>query len=148
MALPITPQQILAAEAILKQHLTDPSLAATVFLQAYGAFLGATPAKAKPAAKNDSPDGFEEFYAVYPRKAARGDAVKAFCTALKKTTPDVLVAGAKRYAAEVQGAELKYVKYPATWLNAQCWTDQAPPLLRVVASSGRSPGNWDINNEA
>lgn len=145
MPAPITPQQILAAEAILRQHLSNPSLAATVFLQAYEAFLGAMPAKAKTT-KNDSPDGFEEFYAAYPRRAARGDAVKAFCAALAKVTPDVLIAGAKRYAVEVQGTETKYVKYPATWLNAQCWTDQAPPLLRVVSSRGGS-GNWDINQE-
>jgi hypothetical protein len=28
------------------------------------------------------------------------------------------------YAAKVAGQDPKFTKHPATWLNAECWTDE------------------------
>jgi hypothetical protein len=42
----------------------------------------------------------------------------------KLATPEELVSGAKRYAAERAGQDGKYTKHPATWLNNECWADE------------------------
>ena len=33
---------------------------------------------------------------------------------------ETLIAGAKRYAAEMAGKESQFIRYPATWLNGKC----------------------------
>jgi hypothetical protein len=45
----------------------------------------------------------------------RGDKAKA--------TPDELLTGVMRYAAEKTGQNPKYIKHPTTWLQKGCWTD-------------------------
>jgi hypothetical protein len=51
---------------------------------------------------------------------------KAFAVAIKRgVDPEVMIAGAKRYAVERNEQDPKYTKHPATWLNAGCWEDEA-----------------------
>lgn len=87
--------------------------------------------RAKPARSKNPLNGhqrdFEAFWAVYPRREARGAAMKAYGRALARAGPDQILAGAKRYAAARQDEEAQYTKMPATWLNADCWLDEAPP---------------------
>ena len=66
---------------------------------------------------------FESFWAIYPKRAAKLDAKKAFMAALKVAPADVILAGARRYAADRAGQEVRYTKHPATWLRAGCWSD-------------------------
>jgi hypothetical protein len=50
-----------------------------------------------------------------------------------------LEAGAMRYAAERTGQDHKFTKYPTTWLNGDCWTDEPPPSgLAAKQSAGAS----------
>jgi hypothetical protein len=88
-----------------------------------------------------APDRFAEFYAVYPRRVDRRKAEQAWKAALKRgATPDRLIEAAERYAQTKQGSDPKYVKYPASWLNAGAYDDepdQAPPLQLV--SGGYQP---------
>lgn len=72
--------------------------------------------------KEDSPD-FAEWYAAYPRHAGRGQAVKAYRSALKKTTNVVLLAGARAAAKHYAGSDPKFIPHPATWLNGERWAD-------------------------
>ena len=74
--------------------------------------------------KGDMPEGFEAFWAEYPRRDAKGDAVKAYREALKRAGPEILLAGARRYAAAKNGEERKYLKLPAGWLRADRWLDE------------------------
>lgn len=78
---------------------------------------------------------FEEFYSSYAVKKARRAAEKAYLAALKRgATPEQLLAGAQRYAAEVSGKDANFVKHPARWLDGDCWRDensQAPPGLHA-----------------
>jgi hypothetical protein len=67
---------------------------------------------------------FDQFYEVYPRKKAKGNAKKAFKNALARATAEELLAGVKRYAAECVGREAQFIKMPASWLNADCWLDE------------------------
>lgn len=68
---------------------------------------------------------FEVFYAAYPKKKNRADAVKAFA---KVDVPvETLLAAIK---AEAQSADWlkeggRYIPYPASWLNSQGWLNVA-----------------------
>jgi hypothetical protein len=89
---------------------------------------------------------FDEWYAVYPKHKAKGEAERAYSRARSKgATAEVLIAGARRYAVERAGQDPKYTKHPATWLNAKCWLD--PPegtTVPVAKSPGPSPTNLSI----
>lgn len=75
--------------------------------------------KSKP-----EPDGFEAFYEAFPKHVGRGQALKAYRSALKIATGEALLTGARRYAASVVGKEPQFVAHPATWLNGQRWLDE------------------------
>lgn len=79
--------------------------------------------RAKPQPKGE-PEGFPAFYDAYPLHRARPMAAKSYAAALKRTTPDVLLAGACRYAQSRKDEDSKFTKHPATWLNNDCWLDQ------------------------
>lgn len=68
---------------------------------------------------------FEAFWSVYPKRADRGHALKAWKSATKKAAPDVIVAAAERYANDPR-RKPDYTKNGATWLNGECWLDEAP----------------------
>jgi hypothetical protein len=67
---------------------------------------------------------FEVFYQAYPKRRARGKAEQAYTKALLLAKPEELLAGAKRYSAEVRGKEEQFVAFPATWLNQKRWLDE------------------------
>ena len=66
---------------------------------------------------------FDEWYEHYPKKAGRGQAVKAFRTAIKKTDLETMIAATLVYATSVEGKEKRFIKNPSTWLNGECWLD-------------------------
>lgn len=70
---------------------------------------------------------FEEFWNVYPRKAGKEAARKAFVKAFQADGEDVL-AGATRYANDPYLPQDKnFIPHPATWLNAGRWSDDPLP---------------------
>lgn len=83
-------------------------------------------------------DGFEEWYAKYPRKASKGAARRAFNTALKRTDLATLMAGLDAYNAVLResGTEREFIKMPSTWLNGECWADDYGP-------AGAASGGFD-----
>jgi quinol monooxygenase YgiN len=98
----------------------------------------AEPPKQKPVrgskAKVDIESAFAEFWAAYPRKEAKGAARKAFAAIIESgIDPAELIDGARRYAMLRSGEDPKYTKHAATWLRAECWTDEAhgvrPPII-------------------
>lgn len=102
----------------------------------------------KPA--NKYPADFEEWYAQYPRKKAKGDALKAYKAARKLVGQQELVEKTVKYARYVEqsGMEPRFVPYPATWLRAAQWDDeqdvQAPNSSAVGAAGSRTQGAMDI----
>ena len=64
-----------------------------------------------------------QVYDAYPRKLARGDALKAIEKALKKMEFEKLLAVTQAYAAAMQGEDFKFVSYPASWFNAEHYFD-------------------------
>jgi hypothetical protein len=84
---------------------------------------------------------FEAFYRQYPRHA------KAYRTAITKklATPEQLLAGAMRYAAERQGQDPRYTAHPATWLNAGRWADEAAKqIATTLDANGNVLPDWSL----
>jgi hypothetical protein len=71
------------------------------------------------------PDGFDDFWANYPKKVDKGHARKAYATALTKTDATTLATAASAYAAHLTAtkAERRFTANPGTWLNGERWTD-------------------------
>lgn len=75
----------------------------------------------------DRPE-FDRFWKVYPNTAKKVDARKAYEKALKKTTHDVLFAGAENAARAWAGPDKQYAPHAATWLNGERWTEAAEQM--------------------
>ena len=83
---------------------------------------------------------FDRWYSVYPRRRARRAAFKAYKQARSRdATAETLLEGAKRYAAQRTGHDPQFTKYPATWLNGDCWLDE--PETRLVDVPAAPSGN-------
>ncbi len=65
-------------------------------------------------------DGFEAWWAAYPRKVGKGFARRAYAKAVKGgASPATLLDAVQRQ----RWPESRYIPYPATWLNGECWAD-------------------------
>lgn len=78
---------------------------------------------------------FAEWYASYPRKRAKGAALKAFKAARKKASLQELMDAveAQREALTAKGQD--FVPYPATWLNGERWADEPEDVAYVEKPS-------------
>jgi hypothetical protein len=66
--------------------------------------------------------GFAEFWLAYPKKVCKPAAERAFKQAIKRASLEVMLA-----ALNVQKKtwhDPQYIKYPAKWLNNDCWNDE------------------------
>lgn len=86
------------------------------------------PKDEKPAKeKIDYTEDFLEFYALYPRKVAKQQALKAYTRWRNEGIErEVIISGLnnyKKYIAE-EKIEAVYIKHPATWLNSKGWEDE------------------------
>jgi len=101
------------------------------------------PPKEEPKAKrtrkqrgpNSIPEGFDEFWEAYPRKMAKGDAIKAWGQMdagqhLAKIL-ETVKASAKLEAWTKDGG--RFVPFPATWLRAQRWEDELSIFIETKA---------------
>lgn len=114
---------------------------------------GATRSRAREDPEQEDPEttvaslsaDFVAWYACYPVHKGRAGALRAYRTARKTTSQEVLLnaAGvvASRYKADRPNRR-QFYKHPATWLNQECWLDEdggAHPN-----STGRAPtATWD-----
>lgn len=69
---------------------------------------------------------FAEWYRQFPRHKAPKAAAVAYKRIVDsgRATPEELLAGAMRYAAEQRYTPPTKIKHPASWLNAECWLDE------------------------
>lgn len=98
------------------------------------------PAPTRPDPKESSsnsltqPDGFDEFWAAYPRHVAKAAAVRAYAKARKAALAGEIVKGAHALAERcyAEQTDQKYIPHPATWLNQARWNDhlEAKPPAR------------------
>lgn len=91
----------------------------------------ATPAATR-ASDDPGPD-FDEFWRLYPRKAGKSEAAKAWGNAIKNgADPASLLAALKAHAEYHQAAktEQQFIPHASTWLNQKRYEDDPPPLPR------------------
>lgn len=100
-----------------------------------------TQASEKKTPAEKYPTEFLEWYAIYPRKKAKGDALKAYRQALKEIDHDALVEKTRKFARYVEQTQTpaQYVPYPATWLRASQWDDELEPP-EALRHPGTAPG--------
>lgn len=77
--------------------------------------------------KKPAGEYFDEFWSAYPRHMAKAAARTKFLALAKKLDPQLLVDGARRYAADPNLPEKQYIPYPTTWLTQGRWEDEALP---------------------
>lgn len=70
---------------------------------------------------------FEEFWKVYPRRQARGGAIKAFLKAAECVPVQEILDGAQRFASDPYLPPKQFVPMAATWLNQERWSDGPLP---------------------
>lgn len=79
------------------------------------------------------PPGFLDFWTVYPRKAARKAAVRAWA----RIDPGLhgrIVEAAKAWAESFKNPiEIQYCPHASTWLNGERWDEEPPPRKAKVA---------------
>ena len=76
--------------------------------------------------QNPSDSDFNLFWAIYPRKEAKGAARTAFIKACKKAPVEIIIEGAKRFASD-PNRQPEFTAHASTWLNQERWTDDALP---------------------
>jgi hypothetical protein len=77
---------------------------------------------------SDTDVWFADFWRTYPRKTGKRDARLAWAKAVRRSgDPAVVLAGARRYAADANLPEPQFVPHPATWLNGDRWEDGPLP---------------------
>lgn len=99
----------------------------------------AVPAPAKKTKKRTTTttaaldEAFEEFYKhAYPRKMEPLKARRAFEKAVKNgADPHEIIEGARSFAAATAAKGKTYIPYPASWLNAGGWMNEAGDIAPV-----------------
>lgn len=94
---------------------------------------GSDPNNAAPAATSEG-DEFETFWATYPRRVGRGQAVKAWKAATRKVPPAAILEGLALHVPALSAREARFVPHPATWLNGERWADE-------LEAAGAAPGD-------
>jgi hypothetical protein len=83
-------------------------------------------------ASADAERMFEEWWSAYPRKRSKGQALRAYKAALKKTDAGTLLSTLRQQIPTLTKEGPDYTPYPATWLNGCRWLDQ-PDVARPAA---------------
>lgn len=85
------------------------------------------------------PDGFEDFWAAYPKRENRAEAIEAYEVALSLPgiTPDLLADKAAQYAKAKEGTKAQFIKFPHNWLKEERWTDD--PQSQQAKKSSKKP---------
>jgi hypothetical protein len=106
---------------------------------------------ASKAAKNPKQwpsDGFDRWYAAYPKKVEKIAARKSFdkVQASGDVVFDILMAATAAYCEEMRTKERQYIKGPAVWLNKGCYLDErAPPKgtpILTISEPARDPQSF------
>lgn len=98
--------------------------------------------KREEVSKNNL-DMFDEFWSVYPRKADKATARKAFDKAITKQDPEQII-----YAAcllrDDPNRVAQFTPLPATWLNKERWEDEPLPTRLDTAADRRNQRTRDL----
>lgn len=104
------------------------------------------PQPEKPSPADLIADDFNTWWAHYPRKVGKGNALRAYKTARTKTDADTLLAGLAQQANTLQRAGT-YCPHATTWLNGERWQD-APEQIAPPVTNRRQAETDDFFAEA
>lgn len=100
--------------------------------------------------KQRTAEGFIAFWSAYPKRKSKDTAAKAFAKAMGRITDDdplaVILAGIER--AMPGWDDPQFIPYPATWLNAAGWEDDAPTVSAPRPRNDRPHQNTRADNRA
>lgn len=120
-----------------------------------GALFPVAAPEPTPASADGEPVGFADWYGLYPKKAGRKAAARAYAKAVKSADPGAVLAGLRRQLPSMQrnieehGGAKTYIKDPATWLNKGCWLDEVDNVRPIRRDVIPSPGEvYDRDYEA
>lgn len=82
-------------------------------------------------------EDWEEFWEKYPRKVAKDAAARAWSAAIKRENSRLIVDGLIRLLPSLKAREPRFIPYPATWLNAGSWDDEADPAPSSTSRDGK-----------
>jgi predicted transcriptional regulator len=91
---------------------------------------------------------FESFWNNYPRKTDKGSARKAYKQAVTKADPEHINLKAKEYGDDPNLPDKKYIKHPATWLNAESWDNGPLPTRANRAEQNRKAMEEFLNDQS
>lgn len=95
--------------------------------------------------KNKEREQFDEFWAIYPKKVDKTQAIRMFKRVLHRATFEEILAGVIRLANDPNlPTEKRFIKNPATWLNNDGW--QEGPLPERKQKKQRQETDWDALN--
>ena len=84
---------------------------------------------------------FDELWPIYPLHDGEAEARKAWINAIKRATPDEIIAGAVRYR-DWPRRDPNFTKKLANWLANDCWKD---PMVAAVPPANRvMPGTQQL----
>jgi hypothetical protein len=83
---------------------------------------------------------FDQFWNHYPKKVDKGAARRAWRTAIKKAEAELIIEKAQAYAEDPNLPEKRFIKYPASWLNAEAWAN--PPLPERKKTDSKALEEW------
>ncbi len=84
---------------------------------------------------------FDEWWAVWPKKKAKGGARKQWVRTRKTTSFEVLMEGAQRvrdHFATIPKEEQRFTPDPERWLRKEQWLDEWTPPLPSKAPAGKN----------
>lgn len=115
-----------------------------------GTGKGTSPSPPAAASMRDDPGpAFDEFWHLYPRKAGKSEAAKAWGKAIKDGADSTsLLAALKAHADYYRAAETEqqFIPHASTWLNQKRYEDDPPPLPRRQ-SAGPATAPHDMTDE-
>lgn len=93
-------------------------------------------------------DHFDRFWKIYPRKAGKGDARKAWEAAIKTTPAETIVSAVESQLpwmeSQYGGPRDDFRPHPATWLNSGRWGDNHdPPLTNAEKVDRALQEKWE-----
>lgn len=89
----------------------------------------------KTNVKNEEGELFEQFWIEYPKKVDKAQAYRQFKRALTRASFEEILKGASSYASDPNLPEPRFIKYPATWLNADAWENGPLPERKGAKSA-------------
>ena len=124
------------AEAPVETVEETPAPVPAVPAPVQAELIPAAPVKKKTKKGDTTPaldEAFNEFYKdAYPRKMEPLKARRAFEKAVKNgADPREIIEGARRFAAATAAKGKTYIPYPASWLNAGGWMNEAGDIAPV-----------------